>query len=108
MDVLDGLAAVPICVGYRIGEEVCDEFPADLRRLQRCTPVLEPMPGWSAPTAGAKDFSRLPPEARAYVERLEELIGVPVLLISTGAGRDDTIVRNEPLAAAWLGSALSP
>jgi adenylosuccinate synthase len=87
---------------------VCEEFPADLRRLQRCTPVVEPMPGWSAPTAGATDFSRLPPEARAYIERLEQLIGVPVLLISTGAGRDDTVVRNEPLAAAWFGSALSP
>jgi adenylosuccinate synthase len=105
MDVLDGLAAVPICVGYRIGDATCEEFPADLRRLQRCTPVLESMPGWSAPTAGATRFAGLPAEARAYVERLEHLIGVPVLLISTGAGRDDTIVRNEPLAAAWFGSA---
>jgi adenylosuccinate synthase len=107
MDVLDGLAAVPICVGYRIGNEICEEFPADLRRLQRCTPVLEPMPGWSAPTNGARDFASLPAEARAYVERLERLIGVPALLISTGAGRDDTIVRNAPLAAAWFGSPLS-
>jgi adenylosuccinate synthase len=106
MDVLDGLATVPICVGYRIGDDVCEEFPADLRRLQRCTPVLEPMPGWTAPTAGAKSFGDLPPEARAYIERLEALIGVPVLLISTGAGREDTVVRNEPLTAAWLGPAL--
>ncbi|MGE5199944.1 MAG: adenylosuccinate synthetase, partial [Rhodospirillaceae bacterium] len=99
--------AVPICVGYRVDGGVCEEFPADLRRLQRCTPVLEPMPGWSAPTAGARDFDGLPPEARAYVERLEALVGVPALLISTGAGRDDTIVRNQPLAEAWLGSGLS-
>jgi adenylosuccinate synthase len=105
MDVLDGLARVPICVGYRIGDEVCEEFPADLRRLQRCAPVLESMPGWSAPTAGATDFAGLPSEARAYIERLEKLIGVPVLLISTGAGRDDTVTRNEPLAAAWFGPA---
>jgi len=105
MDVLDGLAAVPVCVGYRIGGETCEEFPADLRRLQRCVPVLESVPGWSAPTAGARRFDDLPAAARAYVERLERLIGVPVLLISTGAGRDDTIVRNEPLAAAWLGPA---
>jgi adenylosuccinate synthase len=105
MDVLDGLATVPVCVGYRIGDEVCEEFPADLRRLQRCVPVLESVPGWSAPTAGARRFDDLPAGARAYVEHLERLIGVPVLLISTGAGRDDTIVRNEPLAAAWLGPA---
>ncbi len=104
MDVLDGLATVPICVGYRIGEERCDDFPADLRRLQRCEPVVESMPGWSAPTSGATTFDGLPPEARAYVERLEQLIGAPVLLISTGAGRDETIVRNAPLAAAWFGT----
>ena len=104
MDVLDGLPDVPICVGYRIDEEICEEFPADLRRLQRCTPVVESMPGWSAPTAGARSCDSLPPEARAYVERLEQLIGVPVLLISTGAGRDETIVRNQPLAAAWFGT----
>ena len=105
LDVLDGLPAVPICVGYRIGDERCDEFPADLRRLQRCTPVVESMPGWSAPTSGARAFDALPPEARAYVERLEQLVGVPALLISTGAGRDETIVRNAPLAAAWFGTA---
>jgi adenylosuccinate synthase len=104
LDVLDGLPAVPICVGYRIGEERCDDFPADLRRLLRCAPVVESMPGWSAPISGAKTFDGLPPEAQAYVERLEQLIGVPVLLISTGAGRDETIVRNAPLAAAWFGT----
>jgi len=59
MDVLDGLATVPICVGYRIGEERCDDFPADLRRLQRCEPVVESMPGWSAPTSGATTFDGL-------------------------------------------------
>jgi adenylosuccinate synthase len=106
LDVLDGLARVPICVGYRADGAVCDEFPADLRRLQRCTPELESMPGWSAPTAGVKRFEDLPPEARAYVERLEQLTGVPALLISTGTGRDDTIVRNAALAAAWLGPAM--
>ena len=52
-------------------------------------------------------FDGLPAEARAYVERLEQLIGVPVLLISTGAGRDETVVRNEPLAAAWFGEPVS-
>jgi len=106
LDVLDGLARVPICVGYRVDEAVCEEFPADLRRLQRCTPEFESMPGWSAPTAGVKRFDDLPPEARAYVERLEQVIGVPALLVSTGTGRDETIVRNAPLAAAWLGASL--
>ena len=106
LDVLDGLARVPVCVGYRLDGAVCEDFPADLRRLQRCTPEVESMAGWSAPTAGVKRFDDLPREARAYVERLEQLTGVPALLISTGTGRDDTIVRHAPLAAAWFGTAL--
>lgn len=104
MDVLDGLAAVPICVAYRVGDETCTEFPADLRRLQRCAPVVESMPGWKTPTAGIRRSRDLPAEAFAYLQRLEELTGVPVLLVSTGAAREDTIVRNEALTAAWFGS----
>jgi adenylosuccinate synthase len=106
MDVLDGLDAVPVCVAYRVGDETCAEFPADLRRLQRCTPVIESMPGWRSPTAGVRRFGDLPAEARAYLARLEELTGVPVLLVSTGAAREDTVVKNEPLTAAWFGSVL--
>jgi adenylosuccinate synthase len=104
LDVLDGLAEVPICVAYRVGDETCAEFPADLRRLQHCTPVIEPMPGWRGATAGVRRFGDLPAEARAYLGRLEELTGVPVLLVSTGAAREDTVVKNEPLAAAWFGN----
>jgi adenylosuccinate synthase len=107
MDVLDGLDAVPICVAYRVGDETCAEFPADLRRLQRCTPIIESMPGWRSPTAGVRRFGDLPAEARAYLARLEELTGVPVLLVSTGAAREDTVVKNEPLTAAWFGSVLA-
>jgi adenylosuccinate synthase len=106
MDVLDGLASVPICVAYLLDGVTCTDFPADLRRLQRCTPVLESMPGWPTPTAGARRHGDLPAEARAYVQRLEELTGVPVLLVSTGAAREQTVVRNEPLTAAWFGSVL--
>jgi adenylosuccinate synthase len=107
MDVLDGLDAVPICVAYRVGDGTCAEFPADLRRLQRCTPIIESMPGWKNPTAGARRVSDLPAEARAYLERLEELTGVPVLLVSTGAAREDTVVKNGALTSAWFGSALT-
>jgi adenylosuccinate synthase len=107
MDVLDGLDAVPMCVAYRVGDETCAEFPADLRRLQRCTPIIESMPGWRNPTAGVRRFGDLPAEARAYLTRLEELTGVPVLLVSTGAAREDTVVKNEPLTAAWFGSVLT-
>jgi adenylosuccinate synthase len=107
LDVLDGLDAVPMCVAYRVGDETCAEFPADLRCVQRCTPILESMPGWRNPTAGIRRFGALPAEARAYLARLEELTGVPVLLVSTGAAREDTVVKNEPLTAAWFGSVLA-
>ena len=95
---------------------------ADLRGLSRRRRGLRGVPGRSAPGAALRAGPRvaaglvgarrqacgasadLPAEARAYLERLEELTGVPVLLVSTGAAREDTIVRNEPLAAAWFGS----
>lgn len=104
LDVLDGLDQVEICVGYRIDDELVTEFPADLRRVQRAVPVLETMPGWKTATAGCRDFAALPTEARGYVARLEALTGVPVMLVSTGAGREDTIVRDDPRARAWFGT----
>ncbi len=106
LDVLDGLAQVPVCTGYRVDGTVLHEFPADLRRLERCEPVLEYLPGWSAPTHGVRRLDDLPAEARAYVARLEALCGVPALLVSTGAGRDDTIVSGHPLVQAWFGEGL--
>jgi adenylosuccinate synthase len=106
LDVLDGLPELPVCVAYRVGDDVCSEFPADLRRVQRCVPVLETLPGWKAATEGVRHIEGLPAESRAYLQRIEELTGVPVVLVSTGTGREDTIVRNEPLAAEWFGSVL--
>jgi len=104
LDVLDGLDTVQICVGYRIDNELVTEFPADLRRVQRAVPVLESMPGWTTPTAGCRDFALLPAEARAYVARLEALTGVPALLVSTGAAREDTIIRDDARAVEWFGT----
>jgi adenylosuccinate synthase len=106
MDVLDGFEEIPICVGYRCGGDTQTEFPASLRRLHECEPVFESMRGWATPTAGIRRAADLPAGAAAYLARLEALTGVPALLVSTGAGRDETIVRNEALARAWFGSAL--
>jgi len=101
LDVLDGFETIQICVGYRIGGEVVTEFPADLRRVQRAEPILESMPGWPSPSAGIRRFADLPIECKAYVARLETLTGVPAVMISTGAGREDTIIRDDQ-GAAWL------
>ncbi|MCX6539742.1 MAG: adenylosuccinate synthase [Acidobacteria bacterium] len=104
LDVLDGLDKVEICVGYRIDDTAVTEFPADLRRVQRAVPVLETMPGWKTPTAGVRDFAALPAEAKAYVARLEALTGVRVLLVSTGAAREDTLITDDPRAIEWFGT----
>ncbi|MEI6669668.1 MAG: adenylosuccinate synthase [Acidobacteriota bacterium] len=103
LDVLDGLDTLEICTGYQIDGETVTEFPADLRRVQRAKPVLESMPGWRTPTAGVRNYDDLPIEAKAYVARLEALVGAPALLVSTGAAREDTLVRDDPRAMEWFG-----
>ncbi len=104
LDVLDGLERIPVCVAYRCGDAEMSEFPADLDRLAACTPVLDSMPGWSRPTAGVRRMEDLPKEAHAYLARLEALTGVPMLLISTGAAREDTVVADGAMARRWFGS----
>ena len=103
LDVLDGFSEIPLCVGYRAGDRVVDEFPGELGLLGTCTPIIETMPGWSTPTAGVRRMEDLPVEARAYVARIEALIGVPAAVVSTGSDRDDTIVRGDSVVAGWLG-----
>jgi adenylosuccinate synthase len=102
LDVLDGMETIEICTGYKIGDRTVTEFPSDLNSCGPITPVYETWPGWSAPTKGAKSYAQLPPEAQRYVTRLEEVSGVPVGLISTGSDRNETIVRQDGVVAAWL------
>jgi adenylosuccinate synthase len=63
------------------------------------------MPGWTAPSAGVRHYKDLPAEARNYVTRLEEVTGVPAAIISTGSAREDTIVREDSIAAGWFAKA---
>ena len=91
LDVLDGFPSVKICVGYRVNNQTLDYFPGNAAILDVCEPIYEEMPGWDTPTAGATEIGQLPKEAVAYVERLEELIGCPFQLISTGPHREETI-----------------
>src|SRR5690606_37146523 len=101
-DVLDGLPEVRICTGYRTNGGVLTEFPADLRLLAAAEPVYDTLPGWTTPTKGITRFEQLPPEARQYVQRLEETSGVACAIISTGSDRTETIVRPESVVARWL------
>jgi adenylosuccinate synthase len=102
LDVLDGLAEVLICTGYKTSTGTLAEFPADLRLLNGAEPVYERLPGWSAPTKGATRVDQLPPEAQRYVKRLEEVTGVDCAIISTGSDRTETIVKGGSIVERWL------
>ena len=92
LDILDGFPSVKICAGYRIDGQDVKRYPSDTRLLEQCVPVYEEMAGWDEPTAGVTSLEQLPENARAYVNRIEELVGCPVQIISTGPSRDETIL----------------
>ncbi|MDD2422498.1 MAG: adenylosuccinate synthase [Heliobacteriaceae bacterium] len=92
LDVLDHLPVIKICVGYRYQGNVIGYFPDSLKKLAQCEPVYEELPGWLAPTTGCRTFADLPPNARRYVERVEELCECPVALLAVGPERDQTII----------------
>ncbi|HVD92142.1 MAG TPA: adenylosuccinate synthetase, partial [Vicinamibacterales bacterium] len=79
------------------------EFPGEIAQLATCEPVYESMPGWAEPTAGVRRYADLPKAAQRYVARLEELTGVPAAVVSTGSAREDTIIREDSIAAKWFG-----
>ena len=96
LDVLDGLDTLRLCVGYRRGDEVSVEPPLLSDHFGDCEPVYEDMPGWSESTVGVTDYAKLPANAQRYLERIEQLVGAPLDIVSTGPDRDQTIVRRHP------------
>jgi adenylosuccinate synthase len=104
LDVLDRSETIKICTGYRFRGDVVTEFPEEEAALTAAQPVYEEMPGWMSPTGGMRRESDLPTKAREYIARLEELIGVPFCLISTGAVRDDTILCESSPLLRWFPS----
>ena len=96
LDVLDGLQEVKVCTGYRLDGQVIDILPLDADDIARCEPIYETFSGWSDSTAGLTQWSVLPIKARQYLERVQEMIGVPIDMVSTGPDRDHTIVLRHP------------
>jgi adenylosuccinate synthase len=96
LDVLDGLATIKICVGYRLDGVTLDAPPLHVARYEDCEPIYEEMPGWQASTVGITRLDQLPAEAQAYLHRLEEILKVPVAIVSTGPDRDENIVIRQP------------
>ena len=96
LDVLDGLESLKLCTGYKLNGKTVDIFPVGAEEAAACEPIYEEMPGWSETTVGAKTLDALPANARAYIKRIEELVGVPIDMISTGPDREETIVLRHP------------
>jgi adenylosuccinate synthase len=96
MDVLDGLKELKICTGYTINGEPYSYLPAAMRAQAAAQPIWETLPGWTGTTKGARSTAELPADAVKYVRRIEELIEVPIILLTTGPERDDTIMMRDP------------
>ncbi|MDP2903577.1 MAG: adenylosuccinate synthase [Methylovulum sp.] len=98
LDVLDGLETIGICTAYRLNGSVTETAPLGADQYGQCHAIIEEMPGWTETTAGVTDFEVLPENAKAYIKRIEALVGVKVTILSTGPDRDETIVLEHPFA----------
>ena len=93
LDVLDNFPAIEVCTAYELDGKQIDSFPPTMTQLSRVTPVFEEQQGWQAETANVRKFKDLPKQAQSYVERIEELLGCPIEMVSVGPEREQIIIR---------------
>ena len=98
LDVLDGLDTIRVCVGYRVDGGVTTTPPMLSDSFAECQAVYEELPGWKESSVGITRYEELPRNAKAYLERVQELVGVPITIISTGPDREQTIILKNPFA----------
>lgn len=98
LDVLDGLDKIGICTAYKINGKITEIAPLGADQYSACEAIIEEMPGWEGVTAGVTDFDQLPGNAKAYIARIEALVGVKVSILSTGPDRNETIILESPFA----------
>ena len=91
LDILDGLDTIKICTGYAIDGKTIETFPASLEDLKLAVPIYETLPGWKKPTQDIHHYNELPTNARHYLKRIENLLNIPISIISVGPQRDRTI-----------------
>ena len=96
LDVLDGLPSIKVCIAYEYRGKRRELAPLDAAGWAECKPVYLEFPGWEESTCGIREFSKLPPAARAYLRAVEELAECHIALVATGADRDDTIALTDP------------
>ena len=94
LDVLTGIDPIKICVGYELDGETLGYPPESTADLARCKPIYEEMAGWTEDITGVEDYDDLPQNARDYVEKLEDLLGVEISAVSVGPGREQTVFRD--------------
>ncbi len=91
MDVLDAMPKIRVCVAYKLDGKLIDTVPADVEDLQRCVPVLQEFDGWQTSTKLVRDFDDLPKRARVYLQKLAQLSGAKLSIVSVGARREETM-----------------
>lgn len=96
LDVLDGLSEIKVCVGYELNGKRVDILPLDADDVAACVPIYDTFPGWSETTFGVTEWDKLPLNARRYLERVQEFIGAPIDMVSTGPDRVHTILLKHP------------
>ena len=99
LDVLDGLETVKIAVAYERNGQQLTTMPCGAEEYETVSPVYLEMPGWSESTVGAQNLSDLPENARQFITKIEEIVGAPVDIISTGPDRKETIILRHPFDA---------
>jgi len=98
LDVLDGLETLRICTAYEYEGETLEHPPVGAEAFEKCKPIYIEMPGWSESTNGAQNYDDLPENAKNYIAKIEELMGIPADIVSTGPDRKHTIIRKHPFA----------
>ena len=98
LDVLSGFDKINICTGYKMGDKIITDFPASLEDLAKCEPVYEVLDGWNDDLTKVEKYEDLPENAKKYIARIEELVGVSIDMVSVGPNRAQTIIRKNIFA----------
>jgi len=96
LDVLSDFETIKVCTGYTFEGQALETLPAKLETFENCVPVYEELPGWNTDITGVRSFDQLPENAKKYVKRLEELAGCPIVMVSVGPRRDQTMMLKNP------------
>ena len=94
--MLDGLTELKLCTGYTLDGQTIDILPMGADDIERCVPIYETIPGWTESSVGVTDYAKLPANAKKYLERIEQVTGVPIHVVSTSPDRDHTIMMQHP------------